>query len=144
MNQRLFYTLLILICTFFCFSCHTKQDKEQKEITELADSFATRFYTWHFIEAMNFSDNDMKMHLTFLASNVSEEDLKLLLETNMVPKISVKQVTIKDAGNAIADIELHDVYMMDTIGYMAHLCPEIKQQLLIKRYGETWKVSGIK
>ena len=71
MNQRLFYTLLILICTFFCFSCHTKQDKEQKEITELADSFATRFYTWHFIEAMNFSDNDMKMHLTFLASNVS-------------------------------------------------------------------------
>lgn len=143
MKIRIFPSILTLICYFTCISCGNGTSQEEKDISEAADSFATRYYTWKFKDAMKYSDVKCQAYLQFISSNVHEADLRILHESTETPEITIGKVNLKDNGDATAEIKLKNVYLMDTLGTTTHLYEKSTQILSLHRSGETWKVSSI-
>lgn len=146
MKKHVLPLIFILFCVFSTFSCHEKKVLSNEETAKnVADSFATHYFTWHFDHASRFSDDNMQHYLSFLASNVHKADLDLLLSTSTIPSINVIEINMDGDSQATAILELKDVILMDTIGEEAHLYPNAQRTLTLKKAdNDEWKVSEIR
>lgn len=145
MNKHFFPAIFALFCIFPFFSCHEKEAlTDEEQVQNVADSFSINYFTWHFDRAQRFSDDKMKHYLSFMASNVQKADLDLLLSTNSIPSIEVRDIRLNNNNSATATVDLTDVILMDTIGEAAHLTPKAQRTLTLQKgdKGE-WKVSNM-
>lgn len=145
MNKHHFLGIFAFFCIISNLSCHEKRELTDDEIiNNVADSFSTNYFTWHFDRAMRFSNDDMKHYLSFIASNVHEADINLLLSTSAIPSINVKEINMNGDTMATVIIDLKDVILMDTLGEEAHLRPNAQRKLTLKKGSDKdWKVTGI-
>lgn len=143
MKRQILFSPFLFV-TALISSCSHSSASPEEEAQLVADSFATHYFTWHFKEAMKFADEDMKRYLTFMASNVHQSDLDILLSTEKTPEYEVVEVTMDDDFTARVKMTLRDVILMDTLGESAHMYPFATRCLTIKKDDGAWKVNSVK
>ena len=135
--------ILLAICIFCSCSLQNKGSKDEVEIQAVTDSFTTKYYCWQFKDAASFSSEDFKRQLQFLSSNMSREDVEILKSGTKFPDIEIDDISISD-DEATVKLQLHDIYVIDSIGSLPHLQEEATHQLLLKKENGKWIVTNVR
>lgn len=142
MKKTLFIYSALLIQLLYITSCGYLTSDEER-ITEVTDSFATKYFTWHFPDAIPYADEDGQRWLQFMSSNVHDADLELINSTSSTPSYSISDISI-NGDSAYVTLELSNVILMDTLGKSAHLHESAIRILTLKKYEKKWEVHSIK
>lgn len=116
---------------------------EEEKVHEVTDSFAAKYFTWHFPDAIPYADEDAQQWLRFVSSNVHDADLKLISNTSKVPEYSIADISVT-GDTAIVTLELSDVILMDTLGKSAHLYESASRTLTLIKTEDKWKIHSVK
>lgn len=140
--KNLFFSTIIILFTTVIFANCGNDSNDNEQIIEVCDSFSCQYFTWHFPDAMKFADDNGKLWLQFMSSNVHNADLEVIDSTTVMPQFSISDINVY-GDSAIAVAELSNVILMDTLGKRAHFNEKARRTIILKKTDDTWKVHGI-
>ena len=143
MNRRLFiYITAVFLAISHLFSCKENHGTED-DVRHVAERFAQSFFTWQLADALQVSDDDMKLRIRFLASNVHKADLRVLHEATETPTIEIGEISMENDSSAQASVSLRNVYQMDTLGTEMHMKEEAQGIVSLRLTREGWRICGV-
>lgn len=134
---------MLFISIFSSCSEGKNENKDEREIHTLADSFATKFYCMKFKDAASFSDEKCQQHLKFLSSNINEEDINTIKKSAELPEFDIDKINVKNDNEANVSIELRNIYLLDSIGTKPVFVENATHTLLAKKINGVWKISEV-
>lgn len=97
-------------------ACDRQRQGRQQQLTETIDSFATYYYNWHFHKAADYVTDDSRIWLSYMASQVSGNDLEKLNRHTGNATCETSSVVFENDSTASATIIVRDHLHMDSIG----------------------------
>ena len=129
------YALALLACL----SCAT--DKEEKEISAVADSFAQRYFGCKYADAQRFCTASSEKWIKFVASNVSDSDLAVLNDAPTDAEFEVTDVDLIGDSIATASIEARNYLKQNDITRHGVLSASDTYRFTLERHNGKWLVS---
>lgn len=142
MKSHCFILFVIVSLTISTFSCCGMTTEDKDIVTEVTDSFAKHYVTWHFPDAMKYADSKGSQRLRFMSSNVHDADIEAIRASATTPDYSIDDISI-NGDSATTKLSLSNVFLMDTLGAAAHLHKSAAMSIVLLRSDNTWKVSDI-
>ncbi len=141
--NRLFTYFVIAAFFSVVLSCSNRNDAEQDEIkaiSETADSFAGRYFNFDLIGASKLSTMESKKWISFLASNITQEDVNMLREQDEAATFVNLNVDKTSDSTATSSYKVTNFLMIDTLGRPGIITDEAFYKInLVKRNGR-WLV----
>lgn len=135
--------IIIPIICFTCLlsSCDSTTRDEKEKIKENIIGFSTSYFNYQFKKATEYSTEDSRKWLQFVASNIGEKDLQILSSQESNAKVSVIDIEYNmsdSSGTAI--VEVYDFLKFDTIEKPGHIYDKEKFKINFIRQNGTYKV----
>ncbi len=133
-----FYLILFISGSMLLCTCG-KTDKEQ--LMETVDSFSNTYFNWQFHRAVAYCTPDSKRWLSYMASQVNQDDIDLLRSQTESAQAEIVHVNILD-GDSVAKVEVKvsNFLSMDTIGVKGKIEKEARFVISAKSVGNQWKI----
>lgn len=114
---------------------------ESLEAAAQADSFATYYFNWRYVDAARFATAESRQALSFVASNVNDSDIVALRQKAKAASVSVDEPLASSDSTFTISIEASDYLKKGKIGEPAVLTRKGNYELqLVKRDGK-WLVN---
>lgn len=132
---------IVPICFSTVLSCkHATNKSELKAISETADNFVEHYFNFDLIATRNLCTKESTKWLSFLASNITQEDINILKEQDKAATYVTLSVKNTSDTTAIAIYKVMDFLMIDTLGHPGVITDEAFYKVnLVKRDGR-WLV----
>lgn len=141
MKKPFFLIFLILFLFIGTPSCSLRNNEEE-QVLEVVDSFAIRYLSWHFPDAIQYTDESGERFLRYLSSNVHDGDLDEIRKQREQPGYSVFDLRIhEDSAKAI--VKMSNVILMDTIGDRAHHYEKAIKEVELRKHNGIWLIHKI-
>lgn len=85
-------------------SCHSGE--QQQEAAQAAQSFANAFFNYDFRSSMQFATPESRRWISFLASNITQDDLNTINAMNEEASCATPEITLLDDTTATARLSL--------------------------------------
>lgn len=130
----------LLIMSGLCAGCQRYEGSE-RQLKEDADSFATYYFNWHFLQAAKYCIFETRVWLRYASSNVHQADIDLLEAKKEDATVEIEDVDFHDDEvSATVRFQVKNFYQMDTIGQAAHLVDQATFQLPMEMHKGRWQV----
>ena len=141
-------SLGIMLCGLFAMgmtgllsSCNDARTKADKRLVERTDSFATSFFNWRYVEAVDFCTENARKQLVFLASNVGEGEVEMLRTMEKSASVETGMPQFVRADSAIVDVAVSHFLKPDSIGREAKLVDFEVYRISLRAESGKWLVS---
>lgn len=132
--------IFLIICTFIAGFCSCGSDKEDK-LHEAADSFAVAYFNWQFVRAVKYATPESRQWLSYLASQVSQEDVDSLRNMEQGAECEISHInTNNNDSMATVVVNVRNFMDMDSIGKGPHLVEQARFKLPLVYRNDKWKV----
>lgn len=129
--------LSILIVSLLLTSCETETEKQ---VERVAFSFIDSYFSWHFEKSAEYVTDDSRKWISFLASNISEEDIAEFNKLREDIDYSCSDTKMLSDTTAEVRVYAHNVVLpMDFKGGVT-VCKEASYTLSVKKENTKWKV----
>lgn len=133
--------IYIGIIALFFTSCDYFHTSDERKIEATANAFATKYFNWHFEEALPYCTPESEIWLRYAASQVHQADIDSLRAQKEGASADIDDINIADNDSiAQVGITVHNYLRMDTIGNACRKINEAKFLLDIRRRSGHWKV----
>lgn len=85
-------------------SCHSEE--QQQEAAQVVQSFANAFFNYDFRSSMQFATPESRQWISFLASNITQDDLNTINAMNEEASCATPEITLIDDTTATARLSL--------------------------------------
>jgi hypothetical protein len=131
-------TILFFLFAMVCMSC---KDSEYNKIEKAADSFAINYYNWNYLKCSQFVTHESQKYLKFKASNVTDEDIKLLRSMSDGAKVEIENNYSFENDSAVTvKMKVYNFCYADTIGHPSKVYDYAEATLLLLKRSNKWKV----
>lgn len=121
-----------------CLSC--SDGKEEKEIADVAASFARDYFGCKYTEARQLCTDSSEKWIKFVASNVSDSDLTVLNSAPSDAEFEVTDVDLTGDSTATASIEARNYLKLDAITRHGELSTSDTYRFTIECHNGKWMV----
>lgn len=130
-------TLMVLFV-----ACGDKDTNDESiEAAAQADSFATYYFNWRYVDAARFATPESRQALSFAASNVSDSNIVALRQKAKAARVSVSETVTSSDSTFTISLEATDYLKKGKIGEPAVLMRKGNYELqMVKRDGK-WLVN---
>ncbi|MDD7258427.1 MAG: hypothetical protein PUH24_09220 [Prevotellaceae bacterium] len=129
-----------LLLAFMLASCSSKNDDDNAQLAEMADSFAANYFSYDFSGALRFCTEESAKWLHYAASNVTQEDIDVLKGLEAKADITIGSIYILDDSTAAIEMAVSHFLEMDSIGKAGKMVDEATFSInAVKRNGK-WKI----
>ena len=121
-------------------SCDSHEGDED-QLKADADSFATYYYNWHFVQAAKYCTPGSERWLSYMASNVRQRDIDSLRSKAEDATVEIGDIQYGDDGtSATVSVSVSNFLQMDSIGSEPHLVVQSACLLPMTLDEGRWKV----
>ncbi len=139
---RSYLPLLSAVVVAIITSCGGKGDGDDSlEAASQADSFATYYFNWRYVDAARFATTESLQTLSFVASNVSDSDIVALRQKPDAASVSIGEPEANSDSTLTIPIEVANYLKKDKIGEPPTLRRKGNFELQMVRRGGKWLVS---
>ncbi len=135
----------VLLCAAVLLSgaaCSPSGDSDKEAF---AAKFTTDFLNWHYADCMERTAPENHKWISFLASNVSQEDIDLLREAESGVEVEILDGSASDNDTAYtATLAARGFFRPDSIGKPARFVKEARVELKMVNRGGKWLVKDMK
>ncbi|MGI6242594.1 MAG: hypothetical protein ACOYJK_03525 [Prevotella sp.] len=129
--------LLAMSCVLL-YSC--RPDNE-KQLTETARAFSDSYFNWQYFNSINYCTSDSKLWLSYMASQVDEQDVNALRARKENASVEVEDVELlRGDSTAMVKVKVRNYLNMDTIGIKDRVVDKAVFIIPMRRDGDAWKV----
>lgn len=132
----LFYAFTVLVS-----SCsRAAEEKEKDEIKSTAGSFAENYFNFKLSDSRKFCTEESAVWLSFLASNIRQEDVDILRAQEEGATCKALSINIVNDTTATADYRICNFMRINTLGKAGKMTEQADYTItLVKRHGK-WSV----
>ena len=139
--RKYIYAVILLFVITINLTSSCQRISNSNDITIVADSFATNFYNWRLEKALKYCTAESKTQISFLASNISEEDIELINQRNEDASIEITNTGMLEEGiKARISIKIYNSFKMKDINSDIQLNKERDVTINLIKTNEGWKV----
>lgn len=134
----LILTLSVSLLFTSCSEAFVSED--EKNITSLADSFASHYFNYEFSKALSFCTPESEKWLRYRATNVLQEDIDTLRKQSEKAKLTVNSVKIQcdTLATIVCDVSNH--LNIDTLGQPGRMAKDGRYKLMAVRRDDRWMI----
>lgn len=133
-------SLLWLLPLCVVIACGGKDDDDSKEAPQQADSFATYYFNWRYVDAARFATQESRKALSFMASNVSDSDIVVLKEKAHAAKVDVGDLEQSSDSTISVTVEVANYLRIRKIGSPSEIKKRGNYELSLVRRDGKWLV----
>lgn len=127
---------LLLLCLLTA-ACGESREKDEEQIQEVAEGFASAFFNMDFDRAASFCAPESFPWVRFKASNITEKDLEVYNREQRMAKARLDRLTFSSDTTAAATCQVAHVLLTDSLERQAIMVPERTFRIpLVKRDGK--------
>ena len=139
--RKYIYAVILLFVITINLTSSCQRISSSNDITIVADSFATNFYNWRLEKALKYCTAESKTQISFLASNISEEDIELINQRNKDASIEITNTGMLEEGiKARISMKIYNSFKMKDINSEVQLNKERDVTFNLIKVNEGWKV----
>ena len=139
--RKYIYAVILLFVITINLTSSCQRISNSNDITIVADSFATNFYNWRLEKALKYCTAESKTQISFLASNISEEDIELINQRNEDASIEITNTGMLEEGfKARISMKIYNSFKMKDINSDIQLNKERDVSINLIKTNEGWKV----
>ena len=139
--RKYIYAVILLFVITINLTSSCQRISNSNDITIVADSFATNFYNWRLEKALKYCTAESKTQISFLASNISEEDIELINQRNEDASIEITNTGMLEEGiKARISMKIYNSFKMKDINSDVQLYKERDVTINLIKTNEGWKV----
>ena len=139
--RKYIYAVILLFVITINLTSSCQRISNSNDITIVADSFATNFYNWRLEKALKYCTAESKTQISFLASNISEEDIELINQRNEDASIEITNTGMLEEGiKARISMKIYNSFKMKDINSEVQLNKERDVTFNLIKVNEGWKV----
>ena len=139
--RKYIYAVILLFVITINLTSSCQRISNSNDITIVADSFATNFYNWRLEKALKYCTAESKTQISFLASNISEEDIELINQRNEDASIEITNTGMLEEGiKARISMKIYNSFKMKDINSDVQLNKERDVTINLIKTNEGWKV----
>ena len=139
--RKYIYAVILLFVITINLTSSCQRISNSNDITIVADSFATNFYNWRLEKALKYCTAESKTQISFLASNISEEDIELINQRNEDASIEITNTGMLEEGiKARISMKIYNSFKMKDINNEVQLNKERDVTFNLIKSNEGWKV----
>lgn len=139
--RKYIYAVILLFVITINLTSSCQRISNSNDITIVADSFATNFYNWRLEKALKYCTAESKTQISFLASNISEEDIELINQRNEDASIEITNTGMLEEGiKARISMKIYNSFKMKDINSDIQLNKERDVTINLIKTNEGWKV----
>lgn len=134
--------LFLLGTLFLALSCMFNDASDQELAGRCAQDFAVKVLNLQLNDAYEFCTSESKVWLSFWASSVTAEDMKLMEEHPRDCKVVVDKVNHVKGVDSLFYVTCtaYDVLITDSIGMNGRIADEASFVIPVVKRGEGWRV----
>lgn len=123
-----------------CSCSHDAMSADMNEAINVADNFAGRYFNYELEASRNYCTPESVVWLSFLASNINQEDIDILNAQDRPATVETDDVEMTSDTTAVAICEVSNFLRLDTLGRPGEITPKAIYAIhLVKRNGR-WLV----
>ena len=139
--RKYIYAVILLFVITINLTSSCQRISNSNDITIVADSFATNFYNWRLEKALKYCTAESKTQISFLASNISEEDIELINQRNEDASIEITNTGMLEEGiKARISMKIYNSFKMKDINSEVQLNKERDVTFNLIKVNDGWKV----
>ena len=139
--RKYIFSATLLLATIISLMSSCQNISNSNDITIVADSFATNFYNWRLEKAFKYCTVESKTQISYLASNISEEDVELINKRDEDASIEITNTEILEGGiKARISMKIYNSFKMKDINSDVQLNKERDVTINLIKTNEGWKV----
>lgn len=139
--RKYIFSATLLLATIISFISSCQRISNSNDMTIVADSFATNFYNWRLEKAFKYCTAESKTQISYLASNISEEDVELINKRDEDASIEITNTEILEGGiKARISMKIYNSFKMKDINNEVQLNKERDVTFNLIKSNEGWKV----
>lgn len=140
-----------LIVSMFSFTllltanCSAFESEDEEKMSATADSFATHYFNYRFVEAVPYCLPESRKWLNFAATNMTEADIEVLKGMENGATCEPNDVDWESDSTAKIQYTVYNGMITDTLGKAGYIADKANYTLsLVKRQGKWWvKMEGL-
>ena len=139
--RKYIFSATLLLATIISLMSSCQKISNSNDMTIVADSFATNFYNWRLEKAFKYCTAESKTQISYLASNISEEDVELINKRDEDASIEITNTEILEGGiKARISMKIYNSFKMKDINSDVQLNKERDVTINLIKTNEGWKV----
>ena len=139
--RKYIFSATLLLATIISFISSCQRISNSNDMTIIADSFATNFYNWRLEKAFKYCTAESKTQISYLASNISEEDVELINKRNEDTSIEITNTEMLEGGlKARVSMKIYNSFKMKDINSDMQHNKERDVTINLIKTNEGWKV----
>ena len=139
--RKYIYAVILLFVITINLTSSCQKISNSNDMTIVADSFATNFYNWRLEKAFKYCTAESKTQISYLASNISEEDVELINKRDEDASIEITNTEILEGGiKARISMKIYNSFKMKDINSEVQLNKERDVTFNLIKVNEGWKV----
>ncbi|WP_315510988.1 hypothetical protein [Hoylesella nanceiensis] len=139
--KKYIFSATLLLATIISFMSSCQRISNSNDMTIIADSFATNFYNWRLEKAFKYCTAESKTQISYLASNISEEDVELINKRNEDASIEITNTEMLEGSlKARVSMKIYNSFKMKDINSDIQFNKERDVTINLIKTNEGWKV----
>lgn len=140
MPRLLLLSLTLLLLPFITACRGNDTADDSLEALGQADSFATYYFNWRYVDAARFATAESLTALSFMASNVTDSDIVALRQKPEAASISLGEPVADTDSTLTIPVEASNFLELGKIGQGASLRQKGSYELQLVRRNGQWLV----
>lgn len=140
MPRHFLLPLALLLLPFVAACGGNDTADDSLEALSQADSFATYYFNWRYVDAARFATAESLTSLSFMASNVSDSDIVALRQNAGGASVSLGEPVANTDSTLAIPVEVSNFLTLSKIGQRASLRPKGNFELQLVRRNGQWLV----
>ncbi len=122
-------------------ACNNSKETSQKDdLLVIVDSFLTCYFNYDLLGANGFVHPESKKWITFLASNIHQEDLDSLKTFMQEPSYEIKDVQYINDSLALVRCKASCVYELSQIGATSNIVKSAEYSFNMVKVNNKWLI----
>lgn len=138
------YVVFILFSLALLTACGNNSSKDQKEVEQCATQFAEAFYNYDFNSAGELVTLEAARLLTFIGSNITQEDIDVLNSQKEGPAIEITDYHQTNDTLWRIRLTVSNYMEMDSIGSTMQLRDNGEAELTLVKHDGKWLVKTVR
>ncbi len=143
-NQIAVHTFLfipvIILCLILTSCIKSQRQKDIEEIKKLSDNFALNYFNFDFISAQKHCTPESYKWLSFIASNIQQEDIDIINSQENKASVETKHVEFINDTTATASCRVSNFLKLDTLGQTGQITETAEFNICIIKRNNRWLV----
>lgn len=146
MKIKYYLFLLCFSSSIIIMSCNNPEtygNDETENIKSTADDFSYNFFNYRFEKAMRLCTTETKQYISYIATNITEEDIDNLHKKETAAKCEAEDITLLNDSCAEICCTVTDYYAKDVIGEAGRTINRSEYIIMLVKDNGKWLVKKV-